>query len=69
MKALHFMDGDETGHYELDLDGAFNDGYSIATNSVAPALGRWILILWSAAAWGVGSYVLARSILEGFAAV
>jgi hypothetical protein len=66
MKAIHLIDDDVgAGSYDLDLDGAFNDGFKSAANSAGPAFARWLAILWSAAAWAVGTILMGRAIVVG----
>jgi hypothetical protein len=67
MKALHF-DESHDDHYGLDLDGAFNDGFKSAADTMGSALVRWAVVLWSVTAFGVGSYVIAHSIFDKFPA-
>ncbi len=47
-----------------DLEGAFNDGFQSAANSITAALLRWLVILWVVTTLGVGTFVIARGILE-----
>jgi hypothetical protein len=63
MNALHFTDSDTDGH-SPDLESAFNDGFHSAANSVSAALVRWLVILWAMTTAAVGTFVIARAILE-----
>jgi hypothetical protein len=66
MKAIHFTEDEiDAGSYDVDLDGAFNDGFKRAANSAGPAFARWLAIGWSAAAWVVGTVVMGRAIVAG----
>jgi hypothetical protein len=63
MNALHFTDSDTDGH-SPDLESAFNDGFQSSANSVSAALLRWLVILWAITTLAVGTFVIARAILE-----
>jgi hypothetical protein len=47
-----------------DLESAFNDDFQSAANSVSAALVRWLVILWAITTLAVGTFVIARAILE-----
>jgi hypothetical protein len=63
MNAIHFThsDGD---HRSTDLESAFNDDFQSAANSVSAAVVRWLVILWAVTTLMVGTFVIARAILE-----
>ena len=63
MNALHFTDSDADSH-SPDLESAFNDDFQSAANSVSAALVRWLVILWAMTTVAVGTFVIARAILE-----
>lgn len=62
MNVLHFTDGGADSH--ADLESAFNDGFDSAANSVSAALVRWLVILWAMATLGIGTFVIARAVVE-----
>jgi hypothetical protein len=67
MNALPFTDSNADGHspdLERDLESAFNDGFQSAANSVSAALLRWLVILWAITTVAVGTFVIARAILQ-----
>jgi hypothetical protein len=63
MNAFHFFHSDGDAHTR-DLESAFNDDFQTAANSVSAALVRWLVILWAVTTLGVGTFVIARAILE-----
>ena len=63
MNALHFTHHDAEAHTR-DLESAFNDDFQSAANSVSAALVRWLVIVWAITTLGVGTFVIARGILE-----
>jgi hypothetical protein len=62
MNALHFTHGD--AHSHADLESAFNDDFESAANSVGAALVRWLVILWATATVCVGTFVIARAVVQ-----
>jgi hypothetical protein len=62
MNAFHFTHSDADDH--TDLESAFNDGFHSAANSVSAALVRWLVILWAVTTAAVGTFVIARAILD-----
>jgi hypothetical protein len=63
MNAIHFTHSDRDQR-SPDLEGAFNDGFQSAANSVTAALLRWLVILWAITTLAVGTFVIARALLE-----
>jgi hypothetical protein len=63
MNAIHFTHSD-LEQRAPDLESAFNDDFQSAANSVTAALLRWLVILWAITTLAVGTFVIARAILE-----
>jgi hypothetical protein len=63
MNVLHFTHSDANDH-NPDLESAFSDGFHSAANSMSAALVRWLVILWAMTTAAVGTFVIARAILE-----
>lgn len=63
MNAIHFTHSD-VDHRTRDLESAFNDDFQSAANSVSAAVVRWLVILWALTTLAVGTFVIARAILE-----
>ena len=63
MNAIHFSHSD-ADHRAPDLESAFNDDFQSAANSVSAAVVRWLVILWALTTLAVGTFVIARGILE-----
>ena len=63
MNAMHFSHSNVNDR-SPDLESAFNDGFQSAANSVSAALVRWLVILWAITTLAVGTFVIARAILE-----
>jgi hypothetical protein len=63
MNAIHFSQSNVNDR-SPDLESAFNDDFQSAANSVSAALVRWLVILWAITTLAVGTFVIARAILE-----
>jgi hypothetical protein len=63
MNAMHFSHSNVDDR-SPDLESAFNDDFQSAANSVSAALVRWLVILWAITTLAVGTFVIARAILE-----
>jgi hypothetical protein len=63
MNAINFTHGNVDDR-SPDLESAFNDDFQSAANSVSAALLRWLVILWAITTLAVGTFVIARAILE-----
>jgi hypothetical protein len=63
MNAMHFSHSNVDDR-SPDLESAFNDDFQSAANSISAALVRWLVILWAITTLAVGTFVIARAILE-----
>ncbi|MEA3174891.1 MAG: hypothetical protein QOF42_2302 [Gammaproteobacteria bacterium] len=63
MNAMHFSHSNVDDR-SPDLESAFNDDFQSTANSVSAALVRWLVILWAITTLAVGTFVIARAILE-----
>jgi hypothetical protein len=63
MNAIHFTHS-QVDHRSTDLESAFNDDFQSAANSVSAAVVRWLVILWALTTLAVGTFVIARAVLE-----
>jgi hypothetical protein len=63
MNAMHFSHSNVDDR-SPDLESAFDDDFQSAANSVSAALVRWLVILWAITTLAVGTFVIARAILE-----
>jgi hypothetical protein len=63
MNAIHFTNGD-LDRRPADLESAFNDDFQSTADSLTAALLRWLVILWAITTLAVGTFVIARAILE-----
>jgi hypothetical protein len=63
MNAIHFTHNNVDDR-SPDLESAFNDDFQTAANSVSAAVVRWLVILWALTTLAVGTFVIARAILE-----
>jgi hypothetical protein len=63
MNALHFTHSHAEARAR-DLESAFNDDFQSAANSVSAALVRWLVIVWAVTTLAVGTFVIARAIVD-----
>jgi hypothetical protein len=63
MNAIHFTHRDVADR-SPDLESAFNDDFQSAANSVSAAVVRWFVMLWAVTTLAVGTFVIARALLE-----
>ena len=65
MTTLYYADEEhQSAGLRPDLDGAFNDGFRGPADSMGSSVKRWVVMVWSVAAWCAGTFVMARAALE-----